>query len=126
MTLHEISNKPFEINNINIIPVRGFHHKLPVFGYRFKDFAYLTDINSIPEEEIEKLKGVKILIVSALRKKKHLSHFNLEEALELIETVKPEKAYLTHISHMMGFHKVVSLELPDNVLMAYDELSIEL
>ncbi len=126
MTLHEISNNPFEINNIKIIPVRGFHHKLPVFGYRFKDFAYLTDINSVPENEIEKLKGVKVLIVSALRKKKHLSHYNLEEALALIEIVKPEKAYLTHISHMMGFHKEVSIELPHNVMLAYDELKLEI
>ncbi|PIP55396.1 MAG: MBL fold metallo-hydrolase [Bacteroidetes bacterium CG23_combo_of_CG06-09_8_20_14_all_32_9] len=126
MTLHEIQNKPFKINDITIVPVRGFHHKLPVFGFKFNQFAYFTDIKYVPDEEIDKIKKVKVLIVSSLRKRKHLSHFNLEESLAFIEKVKPEKTYLTHISHMMGLHKEINKELPQNVQLAWDGLKIEL
>ena len=126
MTLHEIENKSFEIHGIPITPIRGMHHKLPVFGFRFGNMAYLTDINSIPEEEYEKLHNLEILIVNALRKRPHISHFNLEEALGFIKKVNPKKAYLTHISHYMGFHSEVNKELPTNVELAYDGLKIEI
>ncbi len=111
---------------MSVIPINGYHHKLQVFGYRFNDFAYLTDMKTIADEEVEKLKGVKILVVNALREQQHISHFNLEEALELINRVSPEKAYLTHISHYLGFHDEVERNLPENVFLAYDTLSIEL
>lgn len=124
MTLHAIENKLFNINNIDVLPIRGLHYKLPVFGFKVNDFAYLTDVNSVSDEEIFKIKNIKILVVNALRKRKHLSHFNLQEALDFIKKVNPEKAYLTHISHYMGFHSTVNKELPQNVELAYDGLQI--
>ncbi|OUS00892.1 MBL fold metallo-hydrolase [Flavobacteriales bacterium 33_180_T64] len=123
---YEIMNAPFFLGNLKVIPINGFHHKLQVFGFRFGDFAYLTDMKTVADEEIEKLKGVKILVVNALRESKHISHFNLEEALEFIKKVQPEIAYLTHISHYLGFHDDVQQSLPDNVFLAYDNLQIEL
>jgi len=122
----EIENKPFTIGNLNIVPINGLHYQLQVFGFRFKDFAYLTDFKTIAEEEVEKLKGVKVLVVNALREKEHISHFTLQEALELIKKVNPESAYLTHISHWLGFHDEVVRTLPDNVFLAFDNLQITL
>lgn len=124
--LHEVSNEAFEIEGIRILPVRALHYKMPVFGYRIGDFAYLTDLSEISEEEQSKLNGVKVVILAALRKKIHYSHMNLEQALELLKKIKPEKAYLTHISHMMGIHEEIEKELPENVWLAYDGLKIEL
>jgi phosphoribosyl 1,2-cyclic phosphate phosphodiesterase len=126
MNLHVIDEKPFEIDHISVIPIRGFHLKLPVLGYRFGDFTYLTDMNSMPDEEIEKVKGSRVIAVNALRKKKHISHFNLDEALEFIARIAPEKAYLTHISHQMGLYADISQELPQNVQFAADGLTIDL
>lgn len=121
---HEVKNKPFELGNLNVVPIDGLHHKLQVFGYRFKDFAYLTDMNFVPDMEVDKLSNLEVLVVNALRIKPHLSHFNLEEALDFIKRVKPKRAYLTHISHHMGFHNDVQQNLPDNVFLAYDNLQI--
>lgn len=121
---HEVKNKPFELGNLNVVPIDGLHHKLQVFGYRFKDFAYLTDMNFVPDMEVGKLSNLEVLVVNALRIKPHLSHFNLEEALDFIKRVKPKRAYLTHISHHMGFHDDVQQNLPDNVFLAYDNLQI--
>ena len=101
------------------------HGKLAVFGFRINDFTYITDTNYISEQEIEKAKGTKVLVLNALRNKKHISHFTLEEALEMIKLINPEKAYLTHFSHYLGMHEEVSNRLPNNVEMAYDGLSIE-
>lgn len=126
VTCFEIENKPFRLGNLDIIPINGFHYKLQVFGFRFKDFAYLTDMKTITDAEIDKLKGVKVLVVNALRKESHISHFNLEEALQLIEIVQPKKAYLTHISHLFGFHDDIQQQLPDNVYVAYDNLQLTL
>lgn len=126
MNLHLIENKPFRFNSIEVIPIRGFHHKLPVLGFRIGNMAYLTDINWITEEEKEKLANLEILIVNALRLEKHISHFNLEEALELIDEVKPKQAYLTHISHLMGLHHEINKLLPANVFLAYDGLQLDL
>lgn len=123
---NEIKNEAFKIGNLQVIPINGYHHKLQVFGFRFGDFAYLTDMKTIADEEIEKLKGVKILVVNALREQEHLSHFNVSEALDLIEKVHPKTAYLTHISHYLGFHDEVQQKLPENVFLAYDNLQIEL
>ena len=116
----EISNHVFEVEGLQITPIEGLHHKLPVFGFRIKDFSYITDMNFISDVEIEKLKGSKVLVVNALQKTEHLSHFTLQEALELIEKVNPETAYLTHLSHKMGKHALVSKELPSNVKIAVD------
>lgn len=126
VTCYEIENKPFQLGNLTIMPINGLHYKLQVFGFRFKDFAYLTDMKSIADEEIEKLKGVKVMVVNCLRKEPHISHFNLEEALQLIDKVQPEKAYLTHISHLFGFHDDIQQQLPENVYVAYDNLQLTL
>ncbi len=125
MNLHLVENKPFEIDEVRIVPIRGLHYKLPVFGYRIGKMAYMTDVNFIEEEEMDKLKSLDILIINALRKEKHISHFNLDEALNLVDEVKPQKAYFTHISHLMGLHDEVQKELPENVFLAYDGLKIK-
>lgn len=121
-----ISNTPFTINGLTVIPVEGFHNKLQVFGYRFNDFAYLTDMKTLEDNEIKKLENLDVLVINALRIKSHVSHFNLEEALNFISLVQPKKAYLTHISHLLGFHNEVEELLPNNVSLAYDGLEIEL
>lgn len=114
----------FEVKNIKIIPIRGMHLHLPVLAFRINNVAYITDVNHIPENEYLKLQNLDVLIINALRKEKHISHFSLEEALQEIKKIKPKKAYLTHISHLMGKHKEISKELPANVQLAYDGLSI--
>lgn len=124
LKINEINDKPFTLGNLEVVPVNVWHHKLQVYAFRFGDFAYVTDAKTIEEEELEKLKGVKVLTVNALRKEPHLSHFNLEEALDFIKKVNPERAYLTHISHLLGFHEEVEKELPKNVFLAYDNLKI--
>jgi len=124
MRLHQISGSSFKIDGIEFIPVRCFHYKLPVYGFRVGDLTYITDANYIPTEEIEKIKGSRILIVNSLRKEKHISHFNLEEALNVIKEIGPEKAYLTHISHDFGKHADIQKELPENVFVGYDGLRI--
>ena len=124
MNLTRIDNAPFLIDEINVIPIRGFHHKLPVYGFRIGDFAYLTDMNFVEPVEKEKLKGLKVLVVNALRKEEHISHYNLEQAVELIDELEPGEAYLTHLSHQMGLHKEVSAELPSGIYLAYDGLKL--
>lgn len=119
-----IDNSPFEINGIKIIPIQVMHYKLPVFGYRIADFTYITDANYISDKEKDKIKGSKVLVLNALQHDKHISHFNLQEALDLVEELKPEKAYFTHISHKLGRHS--SITLPDNLFLAYDGLKISL
>jgi phosphoribosyl 1,2-cyclic phosphate phosphodiesterase len=119
-----INNQNFEIGNKSIIPINGMHGKLQVFGYRIDNLAYLTDIKTIEEEEILKLKNLKVLVINALRDDAHHSHFNLQEALEFITLVQPEAAYLTHVSHHFGFHEEVQKRLPENVFLAYDNLEI--
>jgi phosphoribosyl 1,2-cyclic phosphate phosphodiesterase len=122
---NEIHNHPFTVQNIDVIPVEVFHHKLPVLGFKIDDFAYITDANSIPVAEIEKIKNVSVLVINALQKTPHISHFTLHEALEEIEKINPRKAYITHISHRMGLHEEVTKELPSYVSLAYDGLKIE-
>jgi phosphoribosyl 1,2-cyclic phosphate phosphodiesterase len=124
MHLHLIENKPFKIGELEILPIRGFHYKLPVFGFRFGKLAYVTDVKRMEDTEIDKLRGLDVFVLNALRKEEHISHYNLEQALELINEVKPGKAYLTHISHQMGFYEAVQKELPENVFLAYDGLQL--
>jgi phosphoribosyl 1,2-cyclic phosphate phosphodiesterase len=123
-TIEVENDQPFSIGDKTVIPVNVMHGDLQVFGYRIDDFAYLTDVKTVEEIEVEKLKDLKILVVNALREELHDSHFNLQEALDFIALVKPQKAYITHISHILGFHEEVQKELPDNVFLAYDNLEI--
>ena len=125
VNLVTIDSKPFVINSTKFIPIEVVHHKLPVLGFRIKDFAYITDANYISEKEKQKLKGVKTLVLNALRRKEHISHFTLEEAIDLMNEIKPEKGYFTHISHQLGTHADVSKELPSFVELGYDGLRIE-
>ncbi len=122
---NEIKNESFVIGNLEVIPVEVEHGKLAVFGFRFQNIAYLTDVKTITEVEKKKLKNLDVLIVNAVRIKPHHSHLNLEEALILIEELKPKKAYLTHISQYLGFHAEVEKTLPENVFLAYDQLVVE-
>lgn len=127
VNLNRIVNEPFKLPDGPIlIPIEVMHYKMPVFGYRIGDFTYITDAKTISDKETEKVKGSKILIVNALHRSEHISHFNLEEALAFIEKIKPEKAYLTHISHLFGQHKEIEASLPENVYVAYDGLEIEI
>lgn len=119
-------DEAFQIGDLKAIPVEAFHNRLPVLGFRIGDFAYLTDVKTIKDEEIDKIKGVKILSVNALRIEPHHSHFNLEEALDFVERVGPGKTYLSHISHYLGFHEEVEKTLPENVHLAYDNLQIQI
>lgn len=125
LEIHQIDDNPFSIHDLSIIPIKVLHHNLPVLGFRINDLTYITDANSIPEIEFVKIMGTKTLVINALQKDDHLSHFTLKEALEIIDKLQPEKAYLTHISHKMGLHQLVSEELPQNVKLAYDGLSIK-
>ena len=113
----------FYLEGVKVIPVEVMHGDLPVLGFRFNNFAYLTDIKSISSEEKRKLVNLETLIVTGLRKEPHATHFNVEEALDFIGELNPKKAYLTHISELLGFHEEVQKELPDNVFLAYDGLS---
>lgn len=124
--VHALAGEKFEVANMPITPIRVLHGKLPILGYRIGDFSYITDAKTIPAEEMEKLKGTKILVLNALRIEPHRSHLNLEEALALVQEIKPEKTYFTHISHLLGFHKEVEQKLPENVHLAYDNLKLEL
>lgn len=126
VVVNEISNTPFEINGVKIIPIQVYHHKLPVFGYRIADFTYITDANYIADEEIEKIKGTRILVLNALQINAHISHFNLGEALEMVDRIQPEQAYFTHISHRLGLSQEIEKNLPSNVSLAYDGLKIHL
>jgi phosphoribosyl 1,2-cyclic phosphate phosphodiesterase len=119
-----VNNHPFSIGDKTAIPVNVMHGDLPVFGYRIDNFAYLTDVKTVDESEITKLKNLKVLVINALRETPHDTHFNLQEALDFIALIQPEKAFLTHISHLMGFHEEVQQKLPENVYLAYDNLEI--
>lgn len=123
--VYPIGNEPFLVEGIKVMPIEVMHYKLPVFGYRIGALTYITDANYISEQEKEKIKGSKVLVINALQQQEHISHFALDEALEIIEEIKPEKAYLTHLGHKMGLHRQVSELLPSNVELAYDGLSVE-
>lgn len=124
--LIEIGDEDFYINNIKITPIDVLHYQMPVKAFRINNFTYITDAKSIAPNQVEKIKGTKILVINALRRHTHISHFTLQEAIDFINIIKPEKAYLTHISHLLGTHQEVSLELPDNIALAYDGLRIDI
>ena len=119
------AKKSFSVGKKRVIPIDVMHNTLPILGYRIDNFAYLTDVKTIAESEIEKLKNLDCLVLSALRIEPHKNHLNLAEALVLIKKIKPKQAYLTHISHLMGFHHIISEQLPAGVALAYDTLSIQ-
>jgi phosphoribosyl 1,2-cyclic phosphate phosphodiesterase len=123
---NEIHLEPFFINHLQIIPIEVMHYKLPVLGYRIGNFTYITDVNFVSDTEKAKIMGTEVLVIGALQREPHISHFNLQQALDFIKLIQPKQAYLTHISHKMGLHNDVSLELPNNVALAYDGLVLEM
>lgn len=126
ITLTEIEeNQAFQINDLSIMPFRVMHMYLPVIAFKFNDICYITDANFISEETIAKIRNVKILVLNALRYEKHPSHFTLDEAVEIVKKINPEKAYFTHISHQLGLHEEISSRLPENIFLAYDGLVLE-
>lgn len=126
MNLQEISEGPFDCEGEGLLAVRGMHMHLPVLGFRFGHLAYVTDVNFLPQHSMQKLTGLKVLVINCLRHEEHYSHFNLEQALEVIRVLKPQKTYLTHISHALGKYDAVEKQLPPNVHLAYDGLHIKL
>jgi phosphoribosyl 1,2-cyclic phosphate phosphodiesterase len=123
---HEIANTPFRVNGLEFNPIEVLHYKLPVFGYRIGDFTYITDANSIPDGEYDKIRGSRVLVLNALQKEGHISHFTLEEAIDIARDIGAERTYFTHISHRMGTHATISEELPEGIELAYDGLKIEI
>ncbi len=121
-----ITTESFQIGNTVINPIRVMHHQLPVLGFRFGDFTYITDANFIDEDEKDLIKGSKVVVLNALQKESHISHFTFEEAVELSKELGAEKTYFTHISHKLGLHRNINEELPDNIELAWDGLSVEL
>jgi phosphoribosyl 1,2-cyclic phosphate phosphodiesterase len=126
INLHEINLAPFQIKDIKLIPIEVMHFRMPVLGFRIADFTYITDAKSISEQEKEKIKGSKVLVLNALRREEHISHFTFQEAIDLVEELGVEQAYFTHISHQLGLHEEVSEELPSNIFLAYDGLMLNL
>ncbi len=126
LDIHTIDEKPFSAEGIDLIPVKVFHHLLPVLGFRVGGFVYITDANRIDEDERKKIRGADVIVLNALRREAHISHFTLQEAIDLIADLKPKMAYLTHLSHQMGKHEDVNAELPPNIRISYDGLMLEL
>ena len=124
VALHEIDNHPFLMEGVAVTPVEVMHYQLPVFGYRIRDFTYITDANAISEAEMKKIEGSRVVVLNALQMEPHVSHFTLPQALEVLEHLRPERAYLTHVSHKLGLHREVEKKLPDFVRIAYDGLQI--
>jgi len=126
LDLHTINMETFVVGDIPVIPILVWHLKMPVMGFRFGKFTYITDANRIDEVEKEKIRGSEVLVLNALRLKKHISHFSLDEAIEMVRELKVPRAYFTHISHQLGHHKTIEAELPDGMHLAYDGLTVEL
>ena len=124
LNLNTIDGQPFTVNGISFTPLPVMHLHLPVFGFRVGNFSYITDANFIPRETLERLKGTEILVLNALQREQHISHFNLSEALEVVDEIRPQQTFFTHISHKMGMHADVEKELPDQVSLAFDGLKI--
>jgi len=123
--LFSIGSEPFQVGDISVTPIQVMHLRMPVLGFRFGDFTYITDANFIEESELDKIRGSRVLVLNALRKEKHLSHFTLSEAIELAKSLDVPQVYFTHISHQLGSHAEVSAELPAGCNLAYDGLTIQ-
>jgi phosphoribosyl 1,2-cyclic phosphate phosphodiesterase len=126
LNLNVIQNKNFMIRDVAITPIEVLHYKLPVFGYRIGNFSYITDANFISDSEKEKLKGSKVLVLNALRKSEHISHFTLDQAVAIAREIGAEQTYLIHMSHQMGLHSDIDQELPEGINLAYDGLAVNL
>lgn len=126
LDLIEISDQPFVIQGVQFIPLPVLHLRMPVLGFRVGNFSYITDTNFIPAETLQKLKGTQVLVLNALQREKHVSHFNLEEAIAMAGKIGAPKTYFTHISHKLSTHKKVQKELPESVALSFDGLTIEL
>ena len=126
ITLNEINENAFSINGTPILPLPVMHLKLPVLGFRFGDFSYITDANYISDQTLHRLRGTEVLVLNALQRESHVSHFNLEEALAMVKIISPKKTYLTHISHKLGIHGIVEKELPSDVSLAFDGLQLDM
>lgn len=126
ITLNEIDENPFSINGTSILPLPVMHLKLPVFGFRFQNFSYITDANFISDDTLKKLQGTEVLVLNALQREWHVSHFSLDDALKMIKVIAPRQTYLTHISHKLGIHGVVEQELPPDVSLAFDGLQLQM
>jgi phosphoribosyl 1,2-cyclic phosphate phosphodiesterase len=124
LSLNTINGEAFTVNGISFLPLPVMHLQMPVLGFRIENFSYITDANYIPPQTMERLEGTEILVLNALQREQHISHFNLAEALEMVETIQPRHTYLTHISHKLGLHADVAKELPDHVSLAFDGLQI--
>ncbi len=126
LQLQTIAESPFWVGDIPVQPIQVWHHRMPVLGFRFGHFTYITDANRIEEEELQKIRGSQVLVLNALRKEEHLSHFTLSQAVQLIGSLQVPQGYLTHLSHQMGLHADVSSELPPGIALSYDGLELEL
>ncbi len=123
LTMNMIDETPFEIKGVQIQPVRGKHMDLPVLGFRIKDFTYLTDFNFITDQELDKVKGSEYVIINGLRKEKHVSHYTISEAVEILNKINPSKGFITHVSHQLGLYKEENILLPEHIQLAYDQLT---
>ena len=123
--VHDISPEPFDIGSVKIIPIRGMHYKLPVLGFRFGNIAYCTDMNHIPEEEFEKLRGLDHFVINCVKYGKHISHYSLEEAIEVAQKIGAKHSWLTHLSHQLPTFNELAAELPEGIRPAYDGLILE-
>ncbi|MFH0896330.1 MAG: MBL fold metallo-hydrolase [Bacteroidota bacterium] len=126
INLHTIDSDKFFVKDLEIIPLEVMHYKMPIFGYRIQNAAYITDANFISDEVIEKIKNIPVLVINALRHRPHISHFSLSETLAVIERIQPKKAFMTHMSHQIGLQTEIEKDLPKNVNFAYDGLTIEI
>lgn len=126
LKLFEIDEAPFHVGQVAVTPLPVMHLRLPVLGFRIGDFSYITDANFIPESTLERLRGTRILVLNALQRESHISHFNLEEALGIARLIGAPATYFTHISHKLGTHASVQRELPEGVFLAYDGLQLAL
>ncbi len=124
INLHCIDGTPFSVGSLKLIPIDAMHHQMPVYGFRVNDITYLTDANYITKPELDKMKGSRVVIINALRKEKHISHFTLDEAVDIIKYLNPEKGYITHISHQMGLHSEIQTMLPGNIFLACDGMKL--
>lgn len=126
LQLNTISDAPFYIGDIPVLPVEVWHHKMPVLGFRFGNFTYITDANRIEDAEKEKIRGSEVIVLNALRREKHISHYTLDEAVAEVKSMDIPRAYFTHISHQLGLHDTVNAELPGDISLAYDGLEIRM
>jgi phosphoribosyl 1,2-cyclic phosphate phosphodiesterase len=124
LTMHPIDENPFTIMGVEFIPIMVMHEKLPVTGFRVGDFTYITDASYISEDQLKKIKGSRVIVLNALRNSKHVSHFSVGEAVDILKKLRPEAAFLTHLSHFVGLHEDVNKKLPDFIQLAYDGLEI--